>query len=408
MASSDVLFVHNNFPGQFGFLAEALQALGMRCAAIGSRTARSDTLPVQRWTLSRASTKGVFPAAVRAEADLMRAHAAVDAAIALQRTGFDPELIIGAPGWGETLLLDQVWPEARQILHGEFYYHAQGAESGFDPEFPQVGLAERLRIASKNATMAMAYVQARAIVAPTPFQASQLPPSLKPITEVIHEGVDTDAVRPRPDARLELSPGRVLDRSTPVITFINRRFEPLRGFHIFMRALPRLLAESPDVQVLLIGADGAGYGRPGPERGWRRTLLDEVGPRLDPRRVHFLGQVPHERMLDALSISAAHVYYTYPFVLSWSLLEAMASECLIIGSDTAPVRDVVESGVNGLLRDFFDVDALSEAMLEAVRRPREFDPLRKAARRTVVERYDRKRQCLPAWTALAERVRAAP
>ena len=409
MAANDVLFVHNNFPGQFGFLADALAARGMRVAVIGSRTAKSAAYPVQRWNIPRGSTPNIFPPATRAEADLLRAHAAVDRAVAFRKQGFNPELIIGHPGWGETLLLDQVWPGAKQILHGEFYYHPHGADVGFDPEFsPKPSLAESLRIASKNATMALAYAQARAVVAPTPFQASVLPPGIRPITHIIHEGVDTDAIGPDLQTRLPLPGGRVLDRSTPVVTFINRKFEPLRGFHIFMRALPRLLQEAPEVQVVLIGSDGKGYGGDAPGEGWRQTLMAEVGGRLDMSRVHFIGQVEHKRMLTALSVSTAHVYYTYPFVLSWSLLEAMASECLIIGSDTAPMRDAVEHGENGLLLDFFDIDALTNALLDAVRRPRDFDAMRQAARRTVVERFDRKRICLPAWLELIDRVRAEP
>jgi glycosyltransferase involved in cell wall biosynthesis len=191
-----------------------------------------------------------------------------------------------------------------------------------------------------------------------------------------------------------------------VITFINRNFEPLRGFHIFMRALPRLLAEVPEAEVVLIGSDGRGYGGESEGRSWKQRMLEELGERIDPKRLHFLGHVPYDQMLSALSISSAHVYFTYPFVLSWSLLDAMASECLVIASDTAPVRDVIEHGSNGLLVDFFDVDALSAALVRACREPAAFAPLRKAARETVVSRYDRQDVCLPGWLDLIDSVRA--
>jgi len=185
----------------------------------------------------------------------------------------------------------------------------------------------------------------------------------------------------------------MLDRAKPIITFINRRFEPLRGYHVFMRALPRVLAQVPEAEILLIGSEQqGGYGLPPPKGAtWKQLFLDEVKGRIDASRVHFTGPLPHGEMLAALSLSRAHVYYTYPFVLSWSLLEAMASECLVIASDTAPVRDAIRSGENGLLLDFFDHDALAEALVEACRSPERFAPLRKAARETVIADFNRAR-----------------
>ena len=194
---ADVLFVHNNFPAQFGFIAHALKGRGWRCAAIGSPTARSADIPVRQWKLQRGTGKDVFPYATRAEADFLRAQAAAKVAVDLKAKGFDPDVIVGHPGWGETLLLHDVFPRARQVLHGEFYYHALGADVGFDPEFGQPGEDERWRIEAKNATLALAYVGAETIVAPTPFQASQFPAVFQPRLRTIHEGVDTDRIKPR-------------------------------------------------------------------------------------------------------------------------------------------------------------------------------------------------------------------
>jgi glycosyltransferase involved in cell wall biosynthesis len=407
---SDVLFVHNNFPGQFGFIAGAMAAQGHRCVAIGSKTARQmPKIPVSHWAINRGTTKDIFDPATRAEADFIRGRAAAQCALDLQKKGFDPQIIIGHPGWGETIFLGEVFPKAKQLLHGEFYYRSEGGDVGFDPEFGELKMEERFRIHAKNATMAIAYADADRIVCPTPFQASVLPKSFQPKISVIHEGVDTRAITPDPDAGFTLADGRRLDRSTPVITFINRRFEPLRGYHIFMRALPRLMAEAPDAQVLLIGHEqGRGYGQEAPKgETWREHFLNEVKDRLDLSRLHFTGPLPHDRMLDALRISAAHVYYTYPFVLSWSLIEAMACECLILGSDSKPVRDAITSGENGLLNDFFDIDALSQAMVEACRRPQDFISLRRAARATAVARFDQKSVCQPAWLQMVEEVRGA-
>ena len=406
MAKTNVLFVHNNFPAQFGFIATALKRRGMRCVAIGSQTARSVEIPVRQWKLGRGSTKDIFPYAVRAEADLLRGKAAADVAVMLRDQGFKPDLIIAHPGWGETLLLDEIFPSARRIMHGEFYYRARGGDVGFDPEFGEPTLDDRLKVAGKNAGMAMAYIDADRIVSPTPFQASFFPRAVKDNIRIIHEGIDTTIAKPRADVTLKIENGPTLDRSTPVITFINRNFEPLRGYHILVRALPEVLAAVPNVHVVMIGEHGRGYGDQPKGDTWKDKFLDEVKDRLDLSRVHFTGRVPHPWMLDALRISSAHVYYTYPFVLSWSLLEAMACECLILGSDTGPLRDAVQDGVNGRLFDFFDVPALSRALIEACNRPEDFAPLRTAARQTVLEKFDRERICLPAWLDLIDDVLA--
>ena len=399
---ADILFVHSNFPGQFGFVAEALRDRGHRCAAIASATGRDvPGIAVLRWRPRRGSTPGIFDPATRAEADFIRGAAAAECALALKQRGFDPALIVGHPGWGETVFLREIFPRAKQIVYGEFYYRSQGGDVGFDPEFGALKIEEAFRVHAKNATMALAYAEADRIVCPTPFQAGCLPELFRPRIEIIHEGVDTDRVKRDPEARLHLPDGRVLDRSRPVITFINRCLEPLRGFHVFMRALPQVLARLPDVEIVVIGdEERRGYGAPPPGTTWKKHILAEIKDRLGTGRVHFTGRLPYDQMLAALSISTAHVYYTYPFVLSWSLLEAMASECLIIGSDTAPVRDAVEHGANGLLFDFFDVRALSDALIRACRSPEAYAPLRRAARETVLARFDRNRLCRPAWLRL--------
>ena len=172
-----------------------------------------------------------------------------------------------------------------------------------------------------------------------------------------------------------------------------------------MRALPRLLEQVPGVNVLMIGSDKPrGYGRRPASGTWKEVILKELDGRLDMGRVHFTGPVSYERLVAALSISAAHVYWTYPFVLSWSLLDAMACECLVVGSDTAPVRDVIKPGVNGLLVDFFDPNGLADAVTTACREPQRFTALRRAARQTVLSQYDRTSVCEPAWLNLIDEV----
>jgi glycosyltransferase involved in cell wall biosynthesis len=393
-----ILFVHNNFPGRFEFLLPSLKAAGHQCFAIAQGGRQGDGVPLLQWKSNRSSTSGILDLAVRAEADLIRGRAAADCALQLKQDGFEPDLIIGHPAWGETAFMKEIFPGARQIMVGEFYYRSTGGDVGFDPEFKEVGVTEPFRVHAKNAVMSMAYADADRIICPTPFQASAFPVAFRERALVIHEGIDTDRIRRVPDAKLKIGE-KEIDGSTPIVTFINRVFEPMRGFHTMMRALPALLEAVPDVRVLMIGSDKAsGYGIAAPGGGtWGAHMKREMGDRIDYSRVHFTGPVPHDTMLTALSLSWAHVYYTYPFVLSWSSMESMACEVVFMGSDTPPVRDIIEPGKNGLLHDFFEFGALSKSLIEACRHPERFTAMRAAARRFVVEHYDQRRICLPAW-----------
>lgn len=406
---ANVLIIHQNFPGQFPHIADALRARGDRVAAIGGKTARAmPGVDFRRWSTQRGTTKGIFEPAIRSEADIIRGAAAAQAADQLKRDGFTPDVIIGHPGWGETLFLKEIWPDARLILFGEMLYRSHGGDLNFDAEFGQESMSNNLRAHAKNATQVLAFAYADRIVCPTPFQASSFPASLQPLIRVVHEGVDMDHAQRRPDATLALPGGPKLDRTTPLVTFVNRTFEPLRGFHIFMRALPAFLEACPDAHAVIIGGAAlSGYGVASPNgKDWKSFLLDELGDRIDPARVHFPGKVPHSSLIDAFSITRAHIYYTYPFVLSWSLVEAMAAECPIIASDTGPVQDAISNGVEGLLLPFFDVAALSEAMVRAVREPEAFAGMGAAARKRALRDYDRQ-SGTAAWLALIDELAPA-
>lgn len=387
-----VLFIHNNFPGQFRDLAQTLIAKGVPVRAVGQDYAPGVSgASIVRYRLPRSTTPNQYDPVIRPEADLIRAYGAFKAMQHWKSEGFDPQAIVAHSGWGETIYAHTVFPAARQVLFAEFFYHATGFDVGFDREFSQLSEDRQLEVEAKNLGMAMAYARADSIVTPTAFQASTLPKIFQSLTRVIHEGIDTNAIRPAPPTGFELPDGRVLPPGTPVITHINNKMEPLRGLHIFARALPRLMAEVPDAHVIIIGQNqDQGYGGPAPNgRTWTDVAFDGVTERIDASRLHMLGKVPHPQMLAALRASAAHVYYTYPFVLSWSLCEAMASGCYVIGSDTPPLHDAITDGVNGTLLPFFDVEALSEAMIRACRTPEAFAHLRKAARETAVAKFEK-------------------
>jgi glycosyltransferase involved in cell wall biosynthesis len=398
--ANGVLFVHNNFPGQFRSLAMSLVTRGVDCVAIGSATSPGvQGVRIGRYVLDRGTTPDIFNFAVRAEADLIRGNNALRVARALKAQGFEPQVIVGHPGWGETVFLREVWPNARQVLFSEFFYQSRGLDVGFDPEFHRDDEEEPLRVHAKNAVMALALTGADAIVAPTEFQASALPPVFRSLARVIHEGVDVDAIRPGAAAPFDLPDGRVIQPGTPVITYANNHMEPMRGLHIFARALPRLMEQVPEAQVLAFGNQGSRpYGGSPPGGGtWQELIFRDLP--VDTARLHFMGKTPHEILLAAFRLSTAHVYYSYPFVLSWSLVEAMASGCYVIGSDTSPLHDAIEDGVNGRLLPFFDSHALSQALIEACRNPDKSDDLRKAARATAVERFS-SRAGVEAWLSL--------
>ena len=388
---ANILIVHQNFPGQFPHVANALLKRGDKVAAIGGESAHPRPgIDFRRWSTKRGTTQGIFDPATRAEADMIRGIAAANAAMQLKRDGFIPNVIIGHPGWGETIFLKEIWPDARVILLGEMLYRSHGGDLNFDPEFDKEDMARNMRAHAKNATQVLAYAYADCIVCPTPFQASTFPASLQPMIRIIHEGVDIRHARRKDGAKLKLPGGRILDGTKPVVTFVNRTFEPLRGFHIFMRALPSFLESCGDAEVVLVGGSApSGYGGQSPNgRDWVSWMLDELGDRLDRSRVHFLGRIPHSSLIDVFSVSWVHVYYTYPFVLSWSLIEAMAVGCRIIASDTPPVRDAITDGVEGVLLPFFDVAALSETLIRATRDPESFASMGRAARKRAAKEYD--------------------
>jgi glycosyltransferase involved in cell wall biosynthesis len=188
-----------------------------------------------------------------------------------------------------------------------------------------------------------------------------------------------------------------------VITFVSRNLEPCRGYHRFVRSLPEIMARRPKAHVLIVGGDGVSYSAPSAEGlSYRQIFLEEVKEQVDWSRVHFLGKIPYADFLCVLQLSSVHVYLTYPFVLSWSMLEAMAAQALVVGSATAPVTEVIRHGENGLLVDFFSSEGLVNAVCEVLDHPDRMLEIRQQARRTILERFDLATVCLPRQIELIE------
>ena len=267
-----------------------------------------------------------------------------------------------------------------------------------------LGVVGAPRVRTRNAGNLLGLDAADWGQSPTQWQKSTYPAIYHPTLRVVHEGIDTDTVRPDPQARLRL-PGNapVLAAGEEIVTYVARNLEPYRGFPSFMRSLPAILNARPRAQVVIIGGDEVSYGARLPEgQTYRQRLLDELGGALDRNRVHFLGKVPYATFLKVLQVSAVHVYLTYPFVLSWSMLEAMAAGCLVVGSKTPPVEEVIRDGENGVLVDFFTPEAIAGRVVAALAEPEQFLALRKNARQTMIDAYDLKRICLPEQIRLLE------
>jgi glycosyltransferase involved in cell wall biosynthesis len=397
------LFIHQNFPAQYRHVVRHLTSQpGNQVYFITQPNDNSMT----------GVYKVIYPPDQRGPINCHAYSAEIDRAIYIGATvadvcrqlrdrGFRPDLIVGHSGWGETLFVKDVFPDVPLLANFEFYYHAQGMDVGFDPEFVSI-FNEPSRLRARNGINLMAFQGADWGHSATTWQRSLYPPDMQSRISVLHEGVDTDAVRPRATARFKLpGSGQELTRRDEVVTYVARNLEPYRGFHMFMRALPQLLRRRKHTQVVIVGGDGVSYGAPAPPRStFREMMLHELGAKLDLKRVHFVGMLDYRDYLTLLQVSSVHVYLTYPFVLSWSFIEAMASGCLIVASATPPVLEVFRDGYNGLTVDFFAYRKLANRIESALEQPQKMQALRTAARTSAVTQFDLKSVTLPRWQSL--------
>lgn len=366
----------------------------IRRAIPGVRLVGYDTPPpVAKTTLSTLRTT---------EAAVQRGQCVLRVLLSLKKAGFYPDVVYAHPGWGETLFLKDVFPNARLIHFCEFYYNTISQDFNFDPEFPS-SAEDVLRLRIRNLHHLMALEQSDVGVAPTVWQQTRFPMAYRSKIAVVHDGIDTQTVAPDNDAFLHF-PGKnlKLTRNNEVITFVSRNLEPYRGFHTFMRSVPALLKARPKAHVIIVGGNDVSYGRRLAKGSYRDKYLKEIHGHFDEARVHFVGKLPYSTYLRVLQVSTAHVYLTYPFVLSWSMLEAMAAGCVVVGSRTAPVEEVIEHGKNGLLIDFFSCEELILAINRICDDVVGAQGLREEGRRTILNHYDLHTKCLPRQRFLIE------
>jgi glycosyltransferase involved in cell wall biosynthesis len=405
-----ILFVHQNFPGQFRYSASALAGDSRNqviALSINPPAYPTPGVTIVSYKPRRNSAKDIHPLAADFETKVIRGEAAAGAAIELRTKGFIPDIIIAHPGWGEHMFLKDIWPKARMLLFLEFFYRAEGYDYAFDPEFSRDSLQGRTRLRAKNANLLTGFDVMDWGYSPTQWQKSSLPARFHDQVSVIFDGIDTAFITPDAAAVFELPDGRSVRQGDEVLTFVNRNMEPYRGFHIFMRALTAIQKARPNAVTLIVGGEEVSYGAKPLEGGnWKDVMLKQVGDKLDLSRIVFLGRIPYPAYRQVLRVSRAHAYLTYPFVLSWSMLESMAAENLVIASATPPVTEVIRTGENGILVDFFDVDDWARKIARALEKPQDYVDMRKKARADILAKYDLQTICLPEQLKLIRRVAA--
>ncbi len=399
----NVLFVHQNCPGQFKHLAPRLAASPDNQVVFITRPGKPNLPGVRQATYTPQRKPGAttHPYLRQTEEGVLNGQAAARAALDLKKAGFKPDLIVAHVGWGEALYLKYVWPNTPLLGYFEWFYHPFGSDVDFDPKAPPT-LDDICRINTRNSLHLLNLETADWGITPTRWQWQQHPARYRENISIIHDGVDILNLRPDASTTGTLKEGLRLKAGEEIVTYVARNLEPYRGFPSFMRAAEIILKRRPNARILVVGGDGVSYGRaPANGRTYRENLLAEVDIDLD--RIHFLGRVKYEVFRRVLLLSAAHIYLTVPFVLSWSMLEAMAAGCAVIGSRTAPVEEVIRDGHNGLLVDFFDPLQIADSVDQVLNHTDRMQRLRNAARQTVVERYALE-ACLQQQVRLIERL----
>ena len=394
-----LLLVHQNFPGQFRDLAPALCDRGHELKAIGSSQRTCDPrIEVLRYDFSKPESSGIHHLTQEVDEWIRRGELVAETAIGLKQRGWAPDLMLAHPGWGEAMLLRQVFPASPLVIWPELWLKPE--HMGLAGQVPSVQQLQYLRVKDWLVDGAMA--DAAAAVLPTRYQASTFPERWQQKIEVIHEGVTENLFDLPRLQSLQISAEQCLDPSAPVVTFISRNLEPMRGFPLFMKALPTLQTRRPDVQVVIVGGDELSYSN-GPESGtWREVLLEELKRQLDLNRVHFLGRIPHSELIKIYRRSNLHVYLSEAFVLSWSLTELLACGTPVLAMSNTMLEELIQPGVNGALWRG-DPQSLGVAMGQLLDAPKELERWGENSRQRMREDYHQER-CVDLLEKLLQRL----
>ena len=379
-----LLLVHQNFPGQFRDLGPALCDRGHDLKAIGSSQRQTDPrIEVLRYEHNLEERSGIHPQSLEVDEWIRRSEMVANLAMDLKNRGWAPDVMLVHPGWGEALLLRQVFPSTPLVIWPELWLRPE--HLGINNTGMSVGQMQYLRI--KDWLIDGAMSDASLAVLPTRYQANTFPERWQKKIKVVHEGVP-DAMLQLPRLQhLTIAENITLGPDVPLVTFISRNLEPMRGFHTFMRSLPTLLAHHPTAQVVIVGGDEVSYSSaPDDGRSWREHLLDELGEQIDHKRVHLFGRIPHDQLQKLYRRSDLHVYLSRAFVLSWSLLELMACGTPVLAEVNPMMEELIKPGVNGALWRG-DPTSLGKAIAELLNKPEQLRQWGKQARERLKPTY---------------------
>ncbi|MEC4984440.1 MAG: glycosyltransferase family 4 protein [Oscillatoria sp. PMC 1068.18] len=384
-----ILFLHPNFPGQFRHLATTMAQDSRHQVVFGTKRKEGSIKGVYKalYNPSREARPETHHYVRNLENAVLQGQAVYRIADKLKSIGFIPDLVYGHSGWGPTLFIKDIFPQAKLLCYFEWFYHAYGSDADFDPSDP-LAADDEAKIRIKNAPILIDLYSCDRGLSPTYWQQQQFPSEYHSKITVRHDGVDTEYFQPLPGAKLVL-PRINLDLSevTEIVTYVARGMEPYRGFPQFIETVGLLLERRPQTHVVIVGENRVAYGKQLPEgKTYKEFMLEKVS--LDLERVHFTGLLPYAEYLKVLQASSVHVYLTRPFVLSWSLLEALSTGCVVVASGTPPVKEVIKDGENGFLVDFFSPEEISDRVAEILDNPSKMTEIKQEARETIQQRYD--------------------
>jgi glycosyltransferase involved in cell wall biosynthesis len=388
-----ILFIHHYFPGQFARIARDYVERGHEVVALnrGLKDGRSNP-PVdgvrlieygQEVDIDRPESHPLF----ETEQYVRESASVVKRAMELRESGWTPDLVYGHTGWGTGAFVHDVFPEAKHVKYCEWFYNNSAESTEFlDGDR---GQPNRFFTSLLNMPILADLMRADLMMSPTEWQRSQFPPAIRAAIRVLPDGVDTELLKADHEARFTTPGGRTFRPGDRVVTYVARGSDPFRGFKPFIEALQRLQKQDAKVEAIVVGDRTVYYGSGHNTDNHFTEVMAQAD--LDMARTHFVGALPYDSYRRVLQVSAAHIYLTVPFVLSWSALEALSTGCAFIGSDTAPVREFVTHGDNGLLVDFFNPAAIADAALHMLDGGDEVRRMRARARETILTRWEAQR-----------------
>ncbi|MEM9274681.1 MAG: glycosyltransferase family 4 protein [Cyanobacteria bacterium P01_F01_bin.143] len=384
-----ILFLHPNFPAQFRHLAATLGKNKKNQVMFGTNRREGQIEGVTKilYEKSRTARAETHHYVRPLENAVLEGQAVYRLAQTLREKRFSPDIVYGHSGWGPTLFVKDIFPKAKLLCYFEWFYRAHGSDADFDPSDP-LNADDEARIRIKNAPILIDLYSCDRGLSPTNWQRQQFPQEFHNKIKVHHDGIDINYFKPVPGAKLVL-PRMNLDLSKvdELVTYVARGMEPYRGFPQLIETISILQKKRPNCHFVIVGKNRVAYGKSLPDGKTYKDAMLEKFP-LDRERVHFTGLLPYHEYLKVLQASSVHIYLTRPFVLSWSMLEALCTGCLIVASDTPPVKELIQDGVNGLLVDFFQPQEIAARVIEALDNPAKMTHLRKRARETIVDKYD--------------------